>query len=681
MTYNKKQMQPLIDKYQINPETNTLFHSILEMFDGQTNYQNWAVKMIFSQSMTFDELKTIKAWIDENQSSISKLDKKNIVSYSSKTAISNLLKEMEGLNRISFIKNIISHFNTDQRKVLTSNIFNREYTPMEAYGNENIRKWYDKFSAFNKKPMQRKNKFYSTCSAVRDFNVLAKLISDCLEESYSWNKEDLLAFIEHNTKDCNIIFESDKVVVVEVPSYSSSHKLCGSGRTEWCIARENDYFKRYVTNHDNRKQYFLFDFNRKETDCFAHVGFTIEGGRGIVEAQTTNNYSCLGKYTQGNESYSIHDIFHNFGIKMSKFMSLPTEMASKWNEESFIKLANEKKEAFAIAYNKNGHMIINVLSMSEFKNVIKGTFIRTDNFCIDKNNKLYLFLDFNIPFNEDRSMIVMLYRKDTYGTLSLIKMQDVFGADITKEGYLPKLGISSDDFVNREAIDPSILLHKFIDENDEASAINLIEKEGNNIDVNFEFNQRVPVFTAICNKMFKLFDVIVQNPKFNSKIEDGFGETLLESLIYLYCNEEVGANDEENKSLEKMIKSILDSDSYDLNVLDINNDTAINVACEYPEHLWIVESLVSKKNVNINVVNDFKCAALGSCIRNNNLEALKLIGQRPDLIVTDEDRELAKSFHINLDNYIKPNPGIFKENSKSMTTKESLEKEFAEAMA
>ena len=47
MTYNKKQMQPLIDKFQINPETNKLFAKIIEMYDNQPNYQIWAVKGVF----------------------------------------------------------------------------------------------------------------------------------------------------------------------------------------------------------------------------------------------------------------------------------------------------------------------------------------------------------------------------------------------------------------------------------------------------------------------------------------------------------------------------------------------------------------------------------------------------------------------------------------------------------
>lgn len=121
MTYNKKQMQPLIDKYGINQETNKLFIKVCEMFDGQSNYQIWAVRMIFSQSMTFEELERIHNWIASNSNLINKLEKKNVVSYSNKSGIAQLLKEIEGVDRIAFIKNIISRFNTDKKD------FNRVY--------------------------------------------------------------------------------------------------------------------------------------------------------------------------------------------------------------------------------------------------------------------------------------------------------------------------------------------------------------------------------------------------------------------------------------------------------------------------------------------------------------------------------------------------------------------------
>lgn len=662
MTYNKKQMQPLIGKYGINPETNKLFIKVCEMFDGQSNYQIWAVRMIFSQSMTFEELQVIHDWITKNGNMISKLEKKNIVSYSNKSGIAQLFKEIEGIDRITFIKNIISRFNTAQKKILTESILGKEFTPIEAYNDDNIKKWYDVFKSFNKKPMGIKNKFYSTCSALKSADSLHQAILDCLSESYDWKegKDDLLAYMEHNTKDCEVVFNEGPCVIVQVPSFDSSHKLCGNGRTGWCISREESFFKQYVTNKSNRSQYFLFDFSRKETDAFAHIGFTVEGGNGIVEAQTCHNYGMLTPFTQGDERLSIYNVFDKFGIKMSTFMRLPKDMGFKWNITSILDMVKKAPESYAVAYDGNGRLIVNFLNTQAFKNFIQKTFIKSSDFSnIDNNNKIYLFMDFNLPINNDKSLVAMQYRKDSYGVLSLVKMEDIFGADITKDGYLSKVGITSDDFLNREAIDPSILLHKLIDENDEIGAIRLIEKERGKINVNYEFNQRIPIFSAINNRMYKLFDVIVNCDNFDSKIEDGFGETLLESLLYLSGSDEVCTSDEDKTLLNNMITSILSSKSFDFNALDLNHDAAINVACEYPNELWIVEALVSKKDVKMNVVNDFDCDAVDNCICNHNLEALKLIGQRPDLVVRKKSKTLAKECGINLEDYIKPTDSIF----------------------
>jgi hypothetical protein len=131
----------------------------------------------------------------------------------------------------------------------------------------------------------------------------------------------------------------------------------------------------------------------------------------------------------------------------------------------------------------------------------------------------------------------------------------------------------------------------------------------------------------------------------------------------------------------------LKSEKYDFNVKDLNNDTAINIACEYPKMVWIVNALASRKDVDINIVNDFECAALGVCIRNKNLEALKIIGQRPDVKVRNEDKKLAKSFGVNLNDYIKPNDGIFDsfkfegEYATPMTETVKVDAEFEAALA
>ena len=684
MNYNKKQMQPLIDKYGINPETNKLFIKACEMFDGQSNYQLWAVKMIFSQSMTFEELERIHSWISENSNMISKLSKKNIVSYSKKSDIATLFKEIEGINRLSLIKNIISHFNTDQKKILTESILGKDYTPIEAYNNAKIEKWYDTFKIFNKKPMNIKNKFYSTCSALKTAEALHQAILDCLNESYNWKegKEDLLAFIEHNTKDCKVVFNEGSCVVVRVPSFESSHKLCGNGRTGWCICREESQFNGYVGRYPNRDQYFLFDFSRRESDAFAHVGFTVEAGNGIVEAQTGHNQPMNhSPFVQGNESLSIHDVLKNFGIKMSTFIHLPDNLGFEWSMESFLEMVKKNVHSYAIAYEKNNKLIINVFTKDALTKIINKTFINLGHFgMIRENDKLYLLLDFDKKLDDGNSMIAFKYASDTYGDLSLTVAEGILGESYTEnaEKYLSSIGIDTKDFINHEAIDPSILLHKYIDNGNEMKAIELIEKEKGSINVNYEFNQKVPVYSAIYKKMYKLFDVIINQEGFDTSFVDGFGETLLETLLYLYGSEEVVTNESDLKTIKSMINSILSCKTFDLNQIDIVNDTAINTACEYESTYWVVEKLVANKNVEINIVNDDDHSALTNCIENHNLEALKMLGKRPDLVVREQDTKLAKKMGINLKNYIKPTDSVFKESETS--TEDALEYAFAAAI-
>jgi hypothetical protein len=195
---------------------------------------------------------------------------------------------------------------------------------------------------------------------------------------------------------------------------------------------------------------------------------------------------------------------------------------------------------------------------------------------------------------------------------------------------------------------------KHIYSHDEDAALNLL-KNNAELNTNYEFNGNIPLLTVIDNKfeMVRLFEALVNHPKTNISIEDGFGEPLLNSLIYLYCADDTQKDKNQLEFFEKLINIVLNCERYDFNIIDLNNDTAINVACDQLNNrtLWIVEALAKKENVNLNIINNFDCAALGNCIVNKNLECLKIISKRKDLIVRDEDREIAKKYGIDLSEY------------------------------
>ena len=199
-------------------------------------------------------------------------------------------------------------------------------------------------------------------------------------------------------------------------------------------------------------------------------------------------------------------------------------------------------------------------------------------------------------------------------------------------------------------VDACIQLHKLIDSGDEQGAINLINSE-RGIDVSYEYNQRIPVFSTINSNMYDLFEVIVAHPTYDINVEDGFGESLLESLIYMYASDEITSDPSQNSALERMIKAILKYNAYNVNAKDLNEDTALIISCEFKKLNWLTKEFLLNKDIDINVINDAECSALTEAIRYKNLEAIKMLSKMRNLVVRDIDWEEAKKANIDLSEY------------------------------
>jgi hypothetical protein len=664
MNYNKKQMQPLIDKYQINPETNKLFASVIEMFDGQPNYQIWAVKVVFSKVVSFNELLLIHDWSEKNQTMIKNLEKKNIVSYSTRNAILQLQQEMKGIDMLNTIKDVISHFNTEQRKMLSDSILPADITPLSAFKDAKINLWADILQKFNRLPSTRKNNFYTKASSVRDISELQQLITNCLEETYKWDKEDMLAYLENNAKDCDVVFNQGPYVIVHVPSFESSEKLCGRGRTQWCITMGENHFRDYVTPRGEMKneQFFIFDFSRKETDCFAHIGFTLKRNGGIIYAQTCDNKEMINDFTsQSGEVLNIHTALEKIGVNPTKLVVMPKNKEFEWAIVSILEYVHKNPSNYAIALEKDNRLIVNVLSNNALNKLVNHTMICSDMFPVNDSNKAYVLFDLNLPYDDENAVVAMSYYKDSYGTFSLNNMTNLFGKNINGNKYLDSINILQDEYVNRETLEPGIMLHKLIDEGSEKEAIKLINKNRDNLDVNYEFNMRLPIFSAANNKMMDLFEVIVNHPSFSLSHEDGFGDSILQALLFIYGSNDTNPSKEDEERIEKMISCIIENNRLDFNGKDINDDTAINITCEYPTMAWVTERLVRNKAVDVNSKNGSGLSPLANAIKNKNFKAIEALGKRPDLIVGKDETKLAESNGINLSKFIKPTESVFLE--------------------
>lgn len=681
--YSKKQLSPLINKYGINPETDKTFNKIIEMFDNQSPYQIWAISQIYGNKIPIQHIEAFRQFAIENQTLIQKLSKQNLVSYKTKDDISMLQKEIIGLQRLTLLNDEINRFNTAQRKLLRDNIFNGvEPSALIGYTSSNIKKYYDIFFKFSKTSTNRKHSIITTASAINDFSFLMRHISDGLNRTYDWNKEDLLGFVatNENCKDVRVIYNKGSIVVLEIPNYEASHTLC-HGRTSWCLTRSKDYFSQYVTSKQGNRQFFYFDFSKPESDDLSHVGFTVSPTQGIVNAHSKQNTDMRqnSSYTYNGRSMTINTVLDNAGIKQTLFIHLNGINGFTWDMASILNFIANNNE-ISICINKNGRLVVRIHSKNAFKKLLGNTLVQGDRLTYEEKNggAIYAIIDTNVAPDDEVSMVTMQVSKDEYGFMSIKQVMNAYAADITNHKHLNKIGILASEFINQEKIKPSILLHKYIDDKNENDAIKLINENPNELDVNYLFNSNAPIYKAIDNNMFGLFDAIVKSPKFDSSVMDSIGEPILQSLIYEYADKVSSRENVDN--VKNMIESILKSETYDFNARNINLDTALNVAAGFECTNWILAELVKHPSVDMNVINDVNCAAFGEAIRRGNFNGAKILLTRSDINITNHDKELLKEKGVSLDS-LKPSADSMIDMSANQSNMKDISSKLVEAFA
>jgi len=85
---------------------------------------------------------------------------------------------------------------------------------------------------------------------------------------FSFNHENTLRKVKLLDKEA--IYDKDNIMIVEINSFDESKAL---GTDNWCISRNDYYFKSYCENEN--RQYFVFDFNRESKDRYSMIGITL----------------------------------------------------------------------------------------------------------------------------------------------------------------------------------------------------------------------------------------------------------------------------------------------------------------------------------------------------------------------------------------------------------------------
>ena len=654
MNYSKKLMQPLITKYGIDVNMDKLFQQIIKMYDNKHNYQFWAINAVFGNKIEFGKLEEVFKWTKNNHMMIKNLSKKNIVNYSSKEDFNQLLKEIKGIEMINTIKNSVKKFNTDQRRILFDTFKLNNITPIEAYENADIKVWSSVFDKFESLPESRKKNFINSASAIRDLDMFLSRIKDTLKESYAWEKNNFLSFVVKTVPECPIVVNQGPIVILEIPGFRESHILCGNGRTNWCIAYQENSWEYYSNKKPTYHQFFMFDFSKEESDRLAHIGFTIDEDDGIVYAHSTENDSLLNGIEYNGEIMTLSMALSMANIKMSQIMPRKELKYFKWEYNSiidFVKKDNSKR--FSLAYVKDNKIIIRILSPVGVDMLLSGTFCnknRIKNYLPESDR--YVIFNLDKDYMDNESTFVLIFKRDKYGILNLYNCFNTYNISYNGSRCLKKLGISIDDFIKQKKINPSILLHKYLNDYNEDKAVELIDKNDKDLDVNYSFLiEKKPALVALNNHMFKALKKIVTHPNFDASTTDPFGVSILTNLFFILATEE--CRDEKDEILIKeTIEYILENDKFDLNFKESTSDTPINIACLYPKLSWIVEKMANNDKVNINIENSTHFTPLETAIRSNNIDAIKILCKRPDLIIRDEDIENAHLKGINIKQYL-----------------------------
>lgn len=399
MNYSNKILNPLITKLNINTDEDNTFKELICLTQESPNYQLWAVNAVYSGYCVVEEIKSILEWSKLHKHLICQLSKHTITAYTSRYAITILKKEIKNIQLINDVKSFINKFNTIQKNLL------KEYLNLDSYSILNIskerelKKWHKIFTKLQKLPDDQLDNFISTCSALHDITALLDAFTWCMDLSYKWNKKEFISFVTKSTPNSPIVYNNENIVILHVTSHKDCNKLVGSeGRTKWCFNCNKTCWESYV-NDTNSKQYFLFDFSKKESEETSHIAFTINKELGLTEAYTTHNLNII---EHGNDY--VNEVFNEKGINISDFIKLNHPIDYKWEENS-IKTILGENENVQVIDNSNNRLLISsendkvsqrlIQHTILYKRLIKGTLQR----------KLYFLYDLNLKEDDPNGLI------------------------------------------------------------------------------------------------------------------------------------------------------------------------------------------------------------------------------------------------------------------------------------
>ena len=159
--------------------------------------------------------------------------------------------------------------------------------------------------------------------------------------------------------------------------------------------------------------------------------------------------------------------------------------------------------------------------------------------------------------------------------------------------------------------------------------------------------QEAVVFLAIDEKQKGLFNAIIHHKSFSkdydAKVTDLFGNPILHRIFLITTDKEISKEDK--GILISMLEDGIDSGIFDLNQIDVNDDSLLQILLEYGDESVIPSciKLIKNEKVNITNVNDIGLTAYGCALKGELSRLADMILEREDFMATQGDiKELIK---------------------------------------
>ena len=510
-----------------------LLKQTAKMFTRYPSYLPWLMRCDFLTEESFSEFATELADVVNNHHQWLKDIPGGVMAYTTEEDMEMLKAYFKVFKHYEELKKLSLMLVKKQSGLLLGQPFMRDFLEiLDIIGNGG--EYEESFfgnspelcERFWKLSKTEQTNFIKTITPIEDAEELYRQFNKLLCESYDWNKDSFLAYLEkYPLLYSDIIYNENNIIVIDCRCFEDCVNICGKGITPWCITRDREQFIEYMD--EGCKQYIILDFNLPEDDQLSIVGLTYDVGCSkIAASHIRNNQDVFNDCFKINDDYLRYDdIIDNKMLPWCLFFE-PTgsyiENEMEWSKECVCEQA--EKEDLEKVYEKGDVVIFRVTETTENYEGKLQIPVYSEPY------PFYVYFDFSKDKLDNGSLIVLTYRarnRKGYNTDSFLDIYNQIGAKRTLKWFKRISGLSLNDIIPEELTNNANKLYHYCREKDIASA----EKMLNDVKV----NERVAGTTiwdiALRFGNSELLKQVMGRPEFNGMDANSWGDTFLPEAL------------------------------------------------------------------------------------------------------------------------------------------------------